>query len=130
VLAFLGDRLDLLRLPRQIGVGDLLVPQSDRGLMGQHRHDDSADRARAPRSEPPERSPVELILLGQKAGQQTAGIFDLEAAGQIVGIPRHATFRPSRAPPNHATNINRKCACILKTAPGRQPGFHSGSNTL
>lgn len=53
VLALLGDQLELLRLSRQIGVGKLLVPQSDRGLMGQHRHDDSADGADAPRSEPP-----------------------------------------------------------------------------
>ena len=66
--------------------------------MGQHRHDDSADRTHAPRSEPPERSPVELILLGQKAGHQTAGIFDLEAAGQIVGIPRHTTFSALPSP--------------------------------
>ena len=60
VLAFLGDRLDLLRLPHQIGGGDLFAPQSDRRLIGQHRHDDSTDRANAPRSEPPQRSPVEF----------------------------------------------------------------------
>ena len=81
MLAFLGDRLDLLRLPHQIGARDLLAPQADRGLIGQHRHDDSADGADAPRSEPPQRSPVELVFLGQKAAQRATGILGIEAAG-------------------------------------------------
>ncbi len=102
-------------LPRQIAAGNLFAPPSDRRLVGQHRDDDGTDRAHAPGSEPPERAPVELIFLGQKAGQQPAGIFGLEAACQMVGILRHTTFRPSRGPPNHATNINRKYAGYLES---------------
>ena len=48
VLAFPGDGLDLLRLPRQIGGRDLVAPPSDRGLVGEHRHDHRADRRRRP----------------------------------------------------------------------------------
>jgi hypothetical protein len=88
----------MLRLSRQIGTGDLLAPPSDRGLIGQHRHNDRGDGAYAPRSKPPQRSPVEILFLGQKAGQQAAGIFGLEAAGQIVGMLRHATFSALPSP--------------------------------
>ena len=58
----------------------------DRRLAGEQRDDDRADRGNAPRSQPPQRAPVELILLGQKPAQQAAGIFGLEAASQMVAV--------------------------------------------
>ena len=54
--------------------------------LASRRHDDNADGSGAPRSQPPQRAPVDLVLLGQKSGQQAAGIFSLEAASQMVGI--------------------------------------------
>ena len=50
VLAFLGNRLDLLRLPCQIGCRDLFAPHGDRGLVGEHGQDDRADRSQRPTS--------------------------------------------------------------------------------
>jgi hypothetical protein len=95
----------LLRLPRQVGRRDLVVPRSDPGLVGEHRGDDGADRGSPPRPEPPQRAAVEHVLLGQKARQQAAGIFVLETAGQMVGIPCHTTnqapLRPTESDGKH-----------------------------
>jgi len=91
VLAVLCDRLDLLRLPRQIGRRDLVAPRSDRGLVRHQRHDHGRDGGKTPRAEPPQRASVEFVLLGQKSGQQATGIFGIEA-GQIDRILCHTTF--------------------------------------
>ena len=88
-LAFLGDGLNLLRLSRQIGGGDLVAPPSDRRLVGVECDGDGGDRTNRPRPEPPERAPVEFILLGQESRQQAAGILGLKAISQIVGILCH-----------------------------------------
>ncbi len=47
-LAFPGDRLDLLRLARQIDRRDLVAPPSDRRLVGEHRQHHRADRRQRP----------------------------------------------------------------------------------
>ena len=61
--------------------------------------DDGADRADAPRSQPPQRAAIEIILFGQKAGQHAAGIFGLEGAGQWSEFFAIRPFRPSSSPP-------------------------------
>ena len=88
-LAFPGDGLNLLRLSRQIGGGDLVAPRSDRRLVGVEGDGDGGDRTNRPRPEPPERAPVEFIFLGQESRQHAAGILCVEAISQIVGILCH-----------------------------------------
>src|ERR1700733_13579758 len=60
-----------------------------------------------PRPDPPQRAAVKSIFVGQKAGQQAAGVFGLEAARELVGIPGHATYqaplRPTRITPQTLT---------------------------
>ena len=105
-----GDRLNLLRLARQIGRRDLVAPPSDRRLIGEHRQNHRADRGNAPRSEPPQRAAVEFVLLRQKAGQQAAGILGFETA-TLDGVQSffwpYEVVGPPEACPNHTTNINR-----------------------
>ena len=47
---------------------------------------DGADRADAPRAEPPQRAAVEIVFLGQKTAQHAAGVVRVQAASQMVGI--------------------------------------------
>ena len=49
VLGFPGDQLDLLRLPGQIGGGDLIALQSERRLVGHHGQDHRGRSRRRPR---------------------------------------------------------------------------------
>jgi hypothetical protein len=89
VLALFSGKLELLRLPYQIGRCGLFVPQTDRGLVGEKGEDDGADRRGSPGSEPPEGAAVKLVFLGEQAGERAAGFFGIEAAAEPVGILRH-----------------------------------------
>src|SRR6516225_2106175 len=81
----------MLRLQRQVGGSDLLMPHSE--LVGENGHHDRADRANRPGSEPPQRSPVEFILLGQEPGKHATRALRLETLRQIAGILCHGKFR-------------------------------------
>jgi hypothetical protein len=111
VLAFLGHSLDLLRLSPQIDGGDLIATQGYRGLIGVNRQKDGTDGRNTPRPEPPQPRTVENILFRQKSRQEAAGISDLEASRQLIGIPCHdEVFGPPAA-----TRIT------LKTLTGNPP---------
>jgi hypothetical protein len=84
---------DLLRLPREVGGRHLIAPNSCRRLAGEQGQDDCGHRANRPRSQPPERSSIEFILLGQEPGKHSAGVIRVEALRQIVGILCHGKFR-------------------------------------
>ena len=84
VLGFPGDRLDLLRLPGQIGRRHLIALQAERRLVGHHGQDHRAGRADAPRSDPPQRAAVEIVFLGQQAAQHAAGVVRVEAVRAMV----------------------------------------------
>src|SRR5205807_3975914 len=78
VVGFFGDHLDLLRLPRQIGGGDLFLLQSERRLVGHHGQNHRSGRAGAPGSDPPQRAAVEIVFLGQQVAQHATGVIRLE----------------------------------------------------
>ena len=108
--------------------------QPSRDWLAMHRDDHGADGADAPRSQPPQRAAVELVLLGQKSGQQAAGIFGVEDC-QPDG--RDSLAITSSALPKACritrANINRKCTPELESGRSRRPriGFPSaGENTL
>src|SRR4029077_1795211 len=90
-LVLSGDLFDLLRLPRQVGGSYLLMPHSK--LACENGHDHRADRTNRPGPEPPQRSPVEFILLGQEPGKHAARVLDFERLLQIAGILCHGKFR-------------------------------------
>lgn len=90
-LGLFGDLFDLLRLPRQVGGSDLLMPHSK--LACENGRDHRADRTNRPGSEPPQRPPVEFILLGQEPGKHAVGALRLQTLRQIAGILCHGKFR-------------------------------------
>ena len=81
-VSFAND-LDLLRLPGQIGGGDLLALQSERRLVGHHGQNHGAGGADAPGSEPPQRAAVEFVLVGQQAAQHATGVIRLEVREMV-----------------------------------------------
>jgi hypothetical protein len=83
VLGFPGNCLNLLRLPGQIGGGNLLALPSQRRLIGHDSQNHRTRRADAPRSDPPQRPAVEFVFLGQQAAQHAAVVIRLEA-GEMV----------------------------------------------
>ena len=87
--ALLGEGLQPLGLPRQVGGGDLLAAQRQLRLVGEHGQHDRGDRRGAPGADPPQRAAVERILFGQQPAQCPTGILDLETAGLLVPIPCH-----------------------------------------
>ena len=84
VLAFPGNQLDLLRLPGQIGGGDLIALEPERRLVGHHGQDHRAGRTGAPRSDPPQRAAVEFVFLSQQAAQHAAGVVRVVAVREMV----------------------------------------------
>src|SRR5205807_212420 len=73
VLAFPGQVLKLLGLARQIGHRMLVAAPAQRSLAGHDGDNHGSNGRNAPRSDPPQRAAVELVLLGQKPGQLAAG---------------------------------------------------------
>lgn len=84
VLAFPRGELKLLRLFDEVGGCGLFAPDAYRGLVDDERDNDRADRGRGPAPEPPERAAIKLILVGKQAGKRAAGVFNVEAAAQLV----------------------------------------------
>ncbi len=91
VLAFLGHPLDLLRLAHEIGGGNLLAPQPHRGLVGVKRDDHRGNRADPPRSQSPQRAPVDFVFLGQKSVYPAAGIVGRKRVSPLLAISSHTT---------------------------------------
>ena len=83
VLAFPGDQLDLLRLPGQVGGGDLIALQPERRLVGHHGQNHRGRGADAPGSDPPQRAAVELVFLGQQVAQHATGVIRLEVREMV-----------------------------------------------
>ncbi len=83
VVGFLRKHLDLLRLPGQIGGGDLFPLHSERRLAGHHGQNHRARGADAPGCEPPQRAAVELVLVGQQVAQHAAGVIRLEVCEMV-----------------------------------------------
>ena len=89
VVGFPRNQLDLLRLPGQIGGGDLLPLQSERRLAGHHGQNHRSRGADAPGSEPPQRAAVKLVLVGQQVAQHPTGVIRLEVR-EMVWFPGQA----------------------------------------
>ena len=116
VLALPGDRLDLLRLPRQIDGRDLVAPPADLRTGWPCTATTTAPTgADAPRSQPPQRAAVELVFLGQKAGQQAAGIFrrrrlparwSRSLAITSLALPKACRIRAQTLTGNARANLN------------------------
>ena len=79
----LATDLDLLRLPGQIGGGDLIALQSERRLVGHHGQNHRGRRADAPGSDPPQRAAVEFVFLGQQVAQHATGVIRLEVREMV-----------------------------------------------
>ena len=126
----LATDLDLLRLPGQIGGGDLIPLQSERRLVGHHGQNHRAGRADAPGSDPPQRAAVEFVLLGQQVAQHATGVIRLEAR-EMVWFLGQAPLALLKAPPNHRANINRKSAGHLNPDVfGAANRFHLRGKTI
>ena len=89
VLALLGQHLEPVGLARQIGRRNLVTAPAELGLIGHHGHHDGADGNHAPRAQPPHRAAVDRAFLGQKSGEQPAGLLGPEGVRQWVGILCH-----------------------------------------
>ena len=82
----LATDLDLLRLPGQIGGGDLVALQAERRLVGHHGQDRPRRSAPTPHdADPPQRAAVEFVFLGQQTAQHAAGVIRLEVR-EMVGF--------------------------------------------
>jgi hypothetical protein len=83
VLAFPGNQLDLLRLPGQIGGGDLIAPEPQRRLVGHHGQNHRGRGANAPGSDPPQRAAVKFVFLGQQIAQHATAVIRLEVREMV-----------------------------------------------
>ncbi len=83
------DDLNLLGLPRQIGGGDTVLSLVDIGLIGQDSDSDGANRSHAPGGQPPRRSPVVSILIGEEADLHTLQIMGDHVVSQVFAAFCH-----------------------------------------
>ena len=79
----LATSLDLLRLPGQVGGGDLIPLQSERRLVGHHGQNHRSRGADAPGSDPPQRAAVKFVFLGQQVAQHATGVIRLEVREMV-----------------------------------------------
>ena len=96
-VGFPGNLLDLLRLPAQIGGGDLVALEPKRRLVGHHGQNHRARGAGAPGSDPPQRAAVEPVLVGQQLAQHATGVIGLEVP-EMVWFPGQAPSALLKAP--------------------------------
>jgi len=106
VLALFRQRLDLLRLAREIDGGDLLAAPSELRLIGDDGEHHGDDGGHAPTADPPQRTAVELVLLGEKSRQYSAGIFSLVGAGRLVGMLCHVLLEAPGTLANHRETLS------------------------
>ena len=94
------------------------APPPDRKLVGEHRQGHRSNRRSPPRSEPPQRAAVEGIPFPPKILTARRRCFRCRNHCSDGCYPwPYETAAPLRPHPNHAANINRKCARILNPPP-------------
>ncbi len=125
-LGFPGEKLDLLRLPGQVDGGDLFALEAERRLVGHHGHDDRGGSASAPGRDPPQRTAIERILVGQQLAQHASRVFRLEIREMVwfLGQAPLALLKAHRITPQTVTG---KIAVYLNWADcGQRIGWISG----